>query len=84
VLLDGHDVRDLTLESLRQHIGIVFQDTFLFHASIRENLLYARPEASEEEMIAATRAAHMHDFIAALPRRLRHGRRRARPPSRRR
>ena len=60
VLLDGHDVRELTLESLRRHIGIVFQDTFLFHASIRENLLYARPEASDEEMIAAAQAAHMH------------------------
>jgi ATP-binding cassette subfamily B protein len=67
VLLDGHDVRDVTLESLRQHIGIVFQDTFLFHASIRENLLYARPDASEEQMIAAAKAAYMHDFIAALP-----------------
>jgi ATP-binding cassette, subfamily B, bacterial len=67
VLLDGHDVRELTLESLRGHIGIVFQDTFLFHASIRDNLLYARPEASEEEMIAAARAAYMHDFIASLP-----------------
>jgi ATP-binding cassette subfamily B protein len=67
VLLDGHDVRDLTLESLRQHIGIVFQDTFLFHGSIRENLLYARPDATEAEMIAAARAAYMHDFIATLP-----------------
>jgi ATP-binding cassette subfamily B protein len=67
LLLDGHDVRDLTLESLRRHIGIVFQDTFLFHASICDNLLYARPEASEEEMIAAARAAYMHDFIASLP-----------------
>jgi ATP-binding cassette subfamily B protein len=67
VRLDGHDVRELTLESLRRHIGIVFQDTFLFHASIRENLLYARPEATEAEMIAAARAAYMHDFISSLP-----------------
>jgi len=67
VLLDGHDVRDLTLESLRRHMGIVFQDTFLFHASIRDNLLYARPEATEAQMVAAARAAHMHDFIASLP-----------------
>jgi ATP-binding cassette subfamily B protein len=67
VLLDGHDVRELTLESLRRHIGIVFQDTFLFHASIRDNLLYARPEASEEEIVAAATAAYMHDFIASLP-----------------
>jgi ATP-binding cassette subfamily B protein len=67
VLLDGHDVHDLTIESLRGHIGIVFQDTFLFHASIRDNLLYARPEATEAEMIAAARAAYVHDFIASLP-----------------
>jgi ATP-binding cassette subfamily B protein len=67
VLVDGHDARDLSLESLRGHIGIVFQDTFLFHASIRDNLLYARPDATEEEMVAAARAAHMHEFIATLP-----------------
>ena len=67
VLLDGHDVRDLTLESLRRHIGIVFQDTFLFHASIRDNLLYARPGATDAEMVAAARAAYMHDFIVSLP-----------------
>jgi ATP-binding cassette subfamily B protein len=67
VLLDGHDVRELTLESLRRQIGIVFQDTFLFHASIRDNLLYARPDASEDELHAAARAAYMHDFIASLP-----------------
>jgi len=48
-------------------MGIVFQDTFLFHASIRDNLLYARPEATEAQMVAAARAAHMHDFIASLP-----------------
>jgi ATP-binding cassette, subfamily B, bacterial len=67
VLIDSHDVRDVTLESLRRHIGIVFQDTFLFHASIRENLLYARPDASEQAMIAAAKAAYVHDFIASLP-----------------
>jgi ATP-binding cassette subfamily B protein len=67
VLIDGHDVRELTLESLRRHIGIVFQDTFLFHASIRDNLLYARPEATENELVVAARAAYMHDFIASLP-----------------
>jgi ATP-binding cassette subfamily B protein len=67
VLIDGHDVRELALESLRRHIGIVFQDTFLFHASIRENLLYARPDANEAEVAAAARAAYIHDFIAALP-----------------
>jgi ATP-binding cassette subfamily B protein len=67
VLLDGHDVRDVTLESLRRHIGIVFQDTYLFHASIRENLLYARADATEAQMIAAATAAYIHDFIASLP-----------------
>jgi ATP-binding cassette, subfamily B, bacterial len=67
VLVDSNDVRDLTLESLRRHIGIVFQDTFLFHASIRENLLYARPDATERAMIAAAKAAYVHDFIASLP-----------------
>jgi ATP-binding cassette subfamily B protein len=67
VLVDSNDVRDVTLESLRRHIGIVFQDTFLFHASIRENLLYARPEATEQLMIAAAKAAYVHDFIASLP-----------------
>ena len=67
VLIDGHDVRELSLESLRRHIGIVFQDTFLFHASIRDNLLYARPDATEDALFAAARAAYMHDFIASLP-----------------
>jgi ATP-binding cassette subfamily B protein len=67
VRLDGYDVRDLTLESMGKQIGMVFQDTFLFHATIRENLLYARPDATEAEMIGAATAAHAHEFIAALP-----------------
>src|SRR3954452_9838054 len=67
VRIDGHHARELTLESLRRHIGIVFQDTFLFHASIRQNLLYARPEATDRQLVAAAQAAHMHDFIASLP-----------------
>jgi ATP-binding cassette, subfamily B, bacterial len=67
VLIDGHDVRELTLDSLRRHIGIVFQDTFLFHASIRDNLLYARPDATDDDLVAAARAAYIHDFIASLP-----------------
>jgi ATP-binding cassette subfamily B protein len=67
VRLDGHDVRDLTLDSLGNQIGMVFQDTFLFHASIRENLLYAKPDASEAQLIAAARAAYIHDFIESLP-----------------
>jgi ATP-binding cassette subfamily B protein len=67
VLVDGHDVRELTLESLGGHIGIVFQDTFLFHTSIGDNLRYARPEASDDELTAAAKAAYLHDFIMSLP-----------------
>lgn len=67
ITLDGHDLRDLKQESLREHIGIVTQETFLFHATVRENLLYARPDATEEEMIAAARSANIHDFIVSLP-----------------
>src|SRR5467141_1624926 len=67
VRLDGQDVRDLTLESLGRQMGMVFQDTFLFHASIRENLMYAWPDATEADMIAAARAAYIHDFIVSLP-----------------
>ena len=67
VRLDGHDVRELTLDSLGRQIGMVFQDTFLFHATIRENLLYAKPEASEREMVAAARAAYIDEFIQSLP-----------------
>jgi ATP-binding cassette, subfamily B, bacterial len=66
IQIDGTDLRDVSLESLSQHIGIVFQDSFLFHASVRDNLLYARPEASQAELEAATRAAHIHDFIESL------------------
>ncbi len=67
VRLDGVDVRELALESLSSHIGIVFQDTFLFHASVRDNLLYARPQATIEEVEAAARAAHVHHFVESLP-----------------
>lgn len=67
VTLDGHDLRELTQESLRSHIGAVTQDTFLFHATVRENLLYARPEASQEQVVAACQAANIHDFIVGLP-----------------
>ncbi len=67
VCLDGVDLRDLTLESLSAQIGIVFQDTFLFHASVRDNLLYARPTAGQDELEAAARAAQIHEFIESLP-----------------
>jgi ATP-binding cassette subfamily B protein len=67
VHVDGVDVRDVTRESLSRQMGIVFQDSFLFHASVRDNLLYAQPEATEEELAAAIRAAHLEDLIASLP-----------------
>jgi ATP-binding cassette subfamily B protein len=66
VLLDGIDVRDVTFASLAQTIGVVSQETYLFHASIRENLRFAKPEASDEEIEAAARAARIHDLIATL------------------
>jgi ATP-binding cassette, subfamily B, bacterial len=67
VRVDGHDVRTLTQESLRAAIGVVSQDPHLFHASIAENLRYARPGATDEELAAACRAAQIHDVIAGLP-----------------
>lgn len=67
VTLDGVDVRDVTLASLRRNVGIVFQDVFLFGTTIRENIAYGRPDASFEEIVAAARAAQLHDFIAGLP-----------------
>lgn len=67
VLVDGSDVRDLDLPFLRREIGVVFQDTFLFSGTLRDNLCYGRPDASEEEMMAAARGAAIHDFIMELP-----------------
>jgi subfamily B ATP-binding cassette protein MsbA len=67
VLIDGHDLRDLQLKSLRAHIAVVLQETFLFNDNIRDNLRFAKPDASEEEMMAAARAAYAHDFIMELP-----------------
>jgi subfamily B ATP-binding cassette protein MsbA len=67
VTLDGIDVREVTLASLRAHIALVTQEPFLFDDSIRCNIAYARPEASDEEVEAAARAAAAHDFITALP-----------------
>ncbi len=66
IILDGHDLRDVTQDSLRAHIGAVTQDTFLFHTSVRENLLYAKPDATQDEMFAAARSANIHDFIVGL------------------
>jgi ABC-type multidrug transport system fused ATPase/permease subunit len=67
VLVDGHDVRDVTLDSLRSQIGTVMQETFLFNMTIAENIRYGRPEATDSEVEAAARAAHAHDFIMRLP-----------------
>ncbi len=67
VRIDGHDVRDLTLDSLRTTIGVVSQDPHLFHESIGDNLRYADPDASMEQLVDAARAARIHDTIAALP-----------------
>jgi ATP-binding cassette subfamily B protein len=67
VRIDGHDVRDLTLDSLRTSIGVVSQDPHLFHESIADNLRYADPDATDEQLVAAATAARIHDTIAALP-----------------
>ncbi|MCB2210168.1 ABC transporter ATP-binding protein/permease [bacterium] len=67
VLLDGHDLRDLRLDDLSDAIGMVTQETYLFHDSIRANLLYANPEASDEDLVAAAKAANIHTFISELP-----------------
>jgi ATP-binding cassette subfamily B protein len=67
VRIDGIDVRDVTLASLRENIGIVTQETYLFHDTIGANLRYAREDASDEQMIAAAKAANIHEFIAGLP-----------------
>jgi ATP-binding cassette subfamily B protein len=67
ILIDGHDLRDMTQESLAGHIGMVTQETYLFHDTVRNNLLYARPGAAQEELESACRAAHIHDFLAGLP-----------------
>jgi ATP-binding cassette subfamily B protein len=67
VTFDGRDVRDWTLASLRDEIGVVTQETYLFNGTIRENLLYAKPDATEEEMAEACRKAHIYDFIERQP-----------------
>ncbi|NLF15021.1 MAG: ABC transporter ATP-binding protein [Anaerolineaceae bacterium] len=67
VLVDGHDLREVQLASLRKQVAVVLQDTFLFNSSIRENLLYGKPDATDEELHAAARAAYAHEFIVELP-----------------
>ncbi len=67
VLVDGHDLRSVTLDSLRRHIGIVTQETYLFHDTVANNLRYGKPDATDSELEAAARAANIAEFIAALP-----------------
>src|SRR5579862_1255023 len=67
VLVEGHDVRTVTLESLRRDIGIVTQETYLFHDTVASNLRYGKPDATDVELEAASRAANIADFIASLP-----------------
>jgi ABC-type multidrug transport system fused ATPase/permease subunit len=67
IKVDGYELRQVRLDSLRNQVAVVLQDTFLFNSTIRENLLYGKPGATEEELRAATEAAFAHDFILALP-----------------
>lgn len=67
ITVDGHDIRDVTLKSLRDNIGIVQQDVYLFAGTIYDNILYGRPNATPEEVVAAAKNANAHDFIMAFP-----------------
>ncbi|WP_208599445.1 ABC transporter ATP-binding protein [Planococcus plakortidis] len=67
IRMDGHDVRDVTTHSLRDQIGLVLQDSILFSESVKENILMGKPDATDEEVIAAAKAANAHDFITNLP-----------------
>ena len=67
ILIDGKDIRTMTMESVRRNIGIVQQDIYLFNASVRENILYGRLDATEEEVIEAAKRANIHDYIMELP-----------------
>ncbi|MBE7531098.1 MAG: ABC transporter ATP-binding protein [Chloroflexi bacterium] len=67
ILIDGRDLKDVTLASLADNIGMVTQESYLFYDTIRANLLYARPQASEADMVAAAKAANIHDFVMSLP-----------------
>jgi ATP-binding cassette subfamily B protein len=67
ITLDGHDLRDLSLDTLAQHIGMVTQETYLFHDTIAANLRYARPDATDDQLVEACRAANIHELITQLP-----------------
>lgn len=67
IQIDGHDLRDVTLQSLRSQIGIVSQETLLLYGTVRDNIAYGKPDADEKSLIAAAKAAYAHDFILELP-----------------
>lgn len=67
ICIDGHDLRDVTLDSLAENIGMVTQETYLFNDTIKNNLLYAKPDATDDEIHAAAKAANIHDFIMGMP-----------------
>ena len=67
ILLDGKEIHSLTMESVRRNIGIVQQDIYLFNASVRENILYGRLDATDEEVMEAAKRANIHDYILSLP-----------------
>ena len=67
VLVDGHDARDITLQSLRGNFGVILQDTFIFNTTVRANIAFGFPDATDEQVVAAARAAQLHEFILALP-----------------
>jgi ABC-type multidrug transport system fused ATPase/permease subunit len=67
ITIDGTDIRAVTIESLRRNVGVVLQDVFLFTATIRDNIAYGKPDATQEEIEAAAKVAHIHDFIESLP-----------------
>jgi ABC-type multidrug transport system fused ATPase/permease subunit len=68
ILIDGHDLRDLSFKTLRATVGLVLQDNFLFSGTIADNIRYARPDASDEDVLAASKVANAHDFITRMPR----------------
>lgn len=67
ICIDGHDIKDFTREDLRNMFGMVLQDTWLFNGSIMENIRYGRLDATDEEVIEAAKAAHVHNFVKTLP-----------------
>ena len=66
ILIDGHDLTDVTINSLRRQMGVMTQDNFIFHGTVKENILYGKPDATEEEVIAAAKAVNAHEFIMKM------------------